>query len=74
MSRLSEINGVDVSEYQVIKLTQEAFTEIDFDIYPPLRTHFLIHAIQFQHGIPSEQSILRSERRNERKAGEDKAN
>ena len=68
MSFLREIQGVDVSDYETIELNQLAFEEVDIHLYPPLRTHFLIHAVQFQHEIPSESSMRRTERRNARKA------
>lgn len=64
MSYLSEVDGVDVSDQQAVRLTKAAFADIDIHLYPPHRTHFLIHAIQLQHPVPSEQSMLRAERRN----------
>jgi hypothetical protein len=74
MTSVSEIYGINISEMGVVKLDKQAFSSVDFELFPPAREHFLIHAIQFQRKFPSEAAMLRSERRNERKSGQDTAN
>lgn len=60
MSFFEEMFGGDCSS----ELNQAAFAWADLHLYPPTRTHFLIHAIQSQLKAPSEKSMLRSERKN----------
>lgn len=74
MTSISEVCGIDISEIGVIRLEKQAFASVDFELFPPAREHFLIHAIQFQHKLPSEAAMIRSERRNERKSGQAAAN
>jgi hypothetical protein len=53
MEPLAEIEGVDVSDYSAIKLSKAAFANVDFNLYTPLRAHFVVHAIQTQSKLPS---------------------
>jgi hypothetical protein len=65
-----EMFGEECYNNQATELNEAAFAQADLDLYPPTRTHFLIHAIQAQHKPPSEKSMLRSERKNQRRAVE----
>ena len=64
MTSISNIYGLDVLEMGVIQLDKQALSKIDLEQFPPPREHFLLHAIQFQRKLPSEASMIRSERRN----------
>jgi hypothetical protein len=64
METITGVWGVDVAELGVTQLHKQAFLDVDLELYPPQREHFLIHALQFQTKLPSEVSMLRSERRN----------
>lgn len=48
---------------------------MDYNLYTPFRAHFLIYAVQHQQRLPSEASMMRCERRNQRKCvkGDDSA-
>ena len=74
MATVSHAYGLDLRDQGVVELAKQAFTSVDFDLYPPQREHFLIHAVQFQHRLPSESSMRRCEIRNERKSGVEEAN
>jgi hypothetical protein len=74
MTSISELYGIDISEMGVVRLEKQAFSTVDYELFPPAREHFLIHAIQFQQKLPSEAAMVRSERRNERKSGQQAAN
>ena len=55
------------------KITKQKLINVDFQIYTPPRQHFVLHALQHQYKLPSQASILRSQIRNNRKSGADKA-
>lgn len=74
MATISHAYGLDLSDQGVVELAKQAFASVDFELYPPQREHFLIHALQFQHKLPKESSMRRCEIRNERKSGVEEAN
>lgn len=74
MATISHAYGLDLTDQGVVELTKQAFASVDFELYPPQREHFLIHAMQFQHKLPKESSMRRCEIRNERKSGAEEAN
>ena len=47
------IQGVDVSDYQTVRLDRDMLKGIDLEKYPPHRVHFLVYALQMQTKVPS---------------------
>ena len=64
---LTELEGVDVSSYQVVNLTKDKFTNIDLSQFDETNIHLLIHAVQFQQKIPSKHTIRRAQIKNKEK-------
>jgi hypothetical protein len=56
------------------KLHVGMLKDLDLEVYPPFRTHYLAYALQFGLKLPSVATMNRCEKRNQQKAGVDKAN
>ena len=47
------IQGVDISEYETVKIDKKMIQDVDLDKFPPNRVHFLVYALQNQCKLPS---------------------
>ena len=47
------IQGVDVSSYETVRVDKKMIQDIDLEKFPPHRVHFLTYALQNQCKLPS---------------------
>lgn len=51
--RLTELMGVDVSDYRPVELSRENLISASFEKCPDKMRHLLVHAVQMQMPLPS---------------------
>lgn len=66
--RLTELMGVDVSDFRPVELSRENLISASFEKCPDKMRHLLVHAVQMQLPLPSIASMERTEKRNLAKA------
>lgn len=64
---ITQLSGVDVSDYKVRKVGREELISANFEQYSENHLHMVIHAIQFGQKVPSVKSMERTEKRNKAK-------
>lgn len=65
---MNNLQGIDLRDFEHVELNKSAFAKADLGLYTTLRAHFLVHAVQSGSKLPSEASMVRSERRNTKKS------
>ncbi len=70
--RITELLGVDVSDYRPVELSRDNLISAGFEKCPDNMRHLLVHAVQMQLPLPSLASMQRTERRNKAKANQEK--
>lgn len=72
LKRLTELMGVDVSDYMPVELSRENLISASFEKCPDKMRHLLVHTVQMQLPLPSLKSMERTENRNLAKALKEK--